>query len=182
MILSVFLRGSAIGAHTRDMFRSRSQAVTVSARATVDIAVPAETVMDFLLDPVSAVMTGQLTERCVHLPDTPERAVGMQHLHFSMEGGLLVAEVEELVELDYPHRAVTVNRTTPGGITVAYTCAPRGDAAAEYTQYTQEVWMQPSPGSAELLQDLFDAETQRCALRIKQVLENGEWRPPTSAG
>jgi hypothetical protein len=161
------------------MFRSRSQPVTVNARATVGIAVPPETVMSFLLDPVSAVMTGQLTERCLHLPDTPARAVGMQHVHFSMEGGLLVAEVEELVELEYPYRAVTVNRTTPGGITVAYTCAPRGGNA---TEYTQEVWMEPSPGSAELLQDLFDAETQRCAQRIKQVLENGEWRPPAPAG
>jgi hypothetical protein len=164
------------------MFRSRSQPVAVNASATVDIAVPAATVMDFLLDPVSAVMTGRLTERCVHLPDTPERAVGMQHMHFSMEGGLLVAEVEELVELDYPHRAVTVNRTTPGGITVAYTCAPRGRDAAAHTQYTQEVWMQPSPGSAELLQELFDAETHRCAQRVKQVLESGEWRPPASTG
>ena len=63
-----------------------------------------------------------------------------------------------------------------------HTCAPRGGDAAEFTQYTQEVWMQPSPGSAELLQDLFDAETQRCARRVKQVLENGEWPPPISRG
>jgi hypothetical protein len=74
-----------------------------------------------------------------------------------------------------------VNRTTPGGITVAYTCAPRGRDAV-HTQYTQEVWMQPSPGSAELLQELFDAETHRCAQRVKQVLESGEWRPPASTG
>jgi hypothetical protein len=103
------------------VFRSRPQeAPTVNARATVEIDRLPEVVMEFLLDPVSAVLTGQFTERCLHLPDTPARAVGAQYVSISREDGLLVAGVEELVELDFPHRAVSVDRTNPGEITVAY--------------------------------------------------------------
>jgi len=130
--------------------------------------------MEFLLDPVSAVMTGQSTERCFHLPDTPVRAAGAQYVSISRENGLLVADVEELVELDFPYRAVSVNRTNPGAITVAYSCARRADLG---TDYTQEVWMQPDPRHVAALQRAFDAETIRSVARIKEVLENGEWRP-----
>ena len=130
--------------------------------------------MEFLLDPVSAVLTGQLTERCLHLPDTPAGAVGAQYVSISREDGLLVADVEELVELDFPHRAVSVDRTSPGEITVAYSCARRADGG---TDYTQEVWMRPEPGHAAVLQRVFEGETIRAVTRIKEVLESGEWRP-----
>ncbi len=157
------------------MFRSRpKEPQTVNSRATVQIDQPPEVVLDFLLDPVSAVMTGQFTERCLHLPDTPARAVGAQYVSISREDGLIVASVEELVELDFPHRAVSVDRTTPGEITVAYSCARRADGG---TDYTQEVWMTPEPGHAAVLQRAFEGETIRSVTRIKEVLENGEWRP-----
>jgi hypothetical protein len=158
------------------VFRARAQQPeVVHASATVTIARPPETVMDFLLDPVSAVLTGQVTERCLHLPDTPERAPGAQFVSLSMEDGLVVAEVEELVELDHPRRAVSINRSTPGGITVAYDCVPRDDGG---TEYTQQVWMRPEAGRAGALQALFEAETARCVHRIKEVLEGDEWSPP----
>lgn len=133
-----------------------------------------ETVMSFLLDPVSTVMLGQFTHRSFHLPDTPTDDVGAQYVGLSWENGLRVAEVEELVELEFPHRAVSVNRTTPGAITVAYTCAPREDGG---TDYTQDVWMQAEGRFADRLQEVFDAETMRSVLRLKEVLENDEWRP-----
>jgi hypothetical protein len=78
------------------------------------------------------------------------------------------------VVLDFPHRAVSVDRTTPGEITVAYSCARRADG---WTDYTQEVWMTPEPGHAAVLQRAFEGETIRSVTRIKEVLENGEWRP-----
>ncbi|GAA1475903.1 hypothetical protein GCM10009623_03490 [Nocardioides aestuarii] len=131
--------------------------------------------MDFLLDPRSAVLTGQLTERSLHLTDTPPRERGAQFVSISRQDGLLVAEVEELVELDYPHRAVSVNLTSPGNITVAYTCAASTSGG---TDYTQEVWMSPGPGRAAHLQGLFESETERSVNRIKQVLEAGEWTAP----
>jgi len=157
------------------VFRSRPQeSPTVNARATVQIDLLPEVVMEFLLDPVSAVLTGQFTERCLHLPDTPARAVGAQYVSISREDGLLVAGVEELVELDFPHRAVSVDRTNPGEITVAYSCARRADGG---TDYTQEVWMRPEPSHAAILQRAFEGETIRAVTRIKEVLENGDWRP-----
>jgi len=130
--------------------------------------------MDFLLDPVSAVITGELTLRSHHLPDTPPREPGAQFVSISEQDGLLVADLEELVELDYPSRAVSVNRSSPGGITVTYTCARREDGG---TDYTQEVTMHPDRGRVTLLQSLFEAETVRCVQRIKQALESGEWQP-----
>jgi hypothetical protein len=158
------------------VFRTRAkQPALVNARVTVSIARPPETVMDFLLDPVSGVLTGLSTVRCLHVPDTPERAPGAQFVNLSLEGGLLVADVDELVELDHPHRAVSVNRSTPGAITVAYTCVARDDGG---TDYTQEVWMHPDAGRAKALQALFEAETARSVHRIKQVLEGDEWTPP----
>ena len=131
--------------------------------------------MDFLLDPRSAVLTGQFTVRCFHLPDTPSDAPGAQFVSLSVDDGLVVAEVDELVELDHPHRAVSVNRSTPGAITVVYTCVARDDGG---TEYTQEVQMRPAAGRVEALQSLFEAETVRCVRRIKQVLEDDEWTPP----
>ena len=131
--------------------------------------------MDFLLDPRSAVLTGQLTERSLHLADTPAREPGAQFITLSRLDGLLVAEIEELVELDYPHRAVSRNISSPGEITVSYRCAPTPTTGG--TDYTQEVWMRPEPGRAAQLQGLFEAETLRCVQRIKQVLETGEWTP-----
>ena len=130
--------------------------------------------MSFLLDPVSAVMIGQSTHRCFHLPDTPTDAVGAQYVSLSWENGLLAADVEELVELEFPHRAVSVNRSTPGAITVAYTCAPRENGG---TDYTQEVWIEAGRASADAVQEAFTRETLRSVLRIKEILERDEWAP-----
>lgn len=158
------------------MFGRRSRKLEqVHARASVAIHCPPETVMDFLLDPRSAVLTGELTDRSLHLTDTPAREPGAQFVSLSRLDGLLVAEIEELVELDYPHRALSRNLSSPGEITVAYTCAPGTTGG---TDYTQEVWMHPEPGRAAALQPLFEAETRRSVHRIKQVLESGEWTPP----
>ncbi|MGH3346376.1 MAG: SRPBCC family protein [Nocardioides sp.] len=157
------------------MFRSRAkQPSTVNASATLPIARSPETVMSFLLDPVSAVMIGQFVHRSFHLPDTPTDAVGAQYVSLSWENGLLSAEVEELVDLEFPYRAVSVNRTTPGAITVAYTCAPRADGG---TDYTQEVWIQAEGAYVDPLQEAFTRETLRCVSRIKEILEGDEWRP-----
>jgi hypothetical protein len=37
--------------------------------------------------------------------------------------------------------------------------------------------MTPEPGHAAVLQRVFEGETIRSVTRIKEVLENGEWRP-----
>ena len=139
------------------MFRSRrSHEDVVSASASASIACPPETVMDFLLDPVSAVLTGELTLHCFHVPGTPEREPGARFVSLSESDGLLVADVEELLEIDHPRRAVSTNRSNPGSITVTYTCERRDDGG---TDYTQQVSVIPEPGRARLLRDLFEKET-----------------------
>jgi hypothetical protein len=117
------------------------------------VACSPDTVMGFLLAPVSAVMVGPHTVRCFRAPDTP---------------------VGEVVELDFPRVAVTRNLTTPGDIRVRYTCDQRPDGG---TDYRQEVSIDVSPGQERVLRPLFEAETDRAVARITEVLESGAWVP-----
>lgn len=133
-----------------------------------------DTVMGFLLAPVSGVMVGQHTVRCFRSPDTPVGEVGEQHVAISEEDGRLHVEVEEVVELEFPRVAVTRNLTTPGDIRVRYTCDPRPDGG---TDYRQEVSIDVGPGQEKVLRPLFEAETDRAVARIAEVLESGAWVP-----
>jgi hypothetical protein len=138
------------------------------------VACSPDTVMGFLLAPVSAVMVGPHTVRCFRAPDTPVGEVGEQHVAISEEDGRLHVEVDEVVELDFPRVAVTRNLTTPGDIRVRYTCDQRPDGG---TDYRQEVSIDVSPGQERVLRPLFEAETDRAVARITEVLESGAWVP-----
>ena len=147
----------------------------LSFTETVEIDRPPETVMAFVLAPESVLLVGQVTERCFRVPDTPVRAVGEQQVVVTTEDGLLVLCVSELVELDFPRSATTIERSVPGDIRVRYTCDPTRSGG---TTYTQEVRITPQPHEVAVMQLLFEAETRRSVARIREVLENDEWTPP----
>ena len=154
------------------LLRRRTDGDTrVVVSETVLINRPPAAVLGFLLDPASAVATGQSVTRAVRAPDTPAGEVGEQHLHFwTDDDGTLVVEVEEVVELDFPRRVATRSLTTPGDLRVVYACEP---AEAGGTTYTQEVSITVTETSSRhLTRQLFVDETRRVVARIKEILES----------
>jgi hypothetical protein len=141
----------------------------IEVAETVEIARPPEVVMDFLRDPSSAVATGQFCTRAFRAPDTPVGEVGEQHVQISESDGLLVVDVEEVVEIDLPHRILTRNLTTPGDLRVAYLCEPWGEQG---TRYTQQVSITVADSfERSITEGLFVDETRRVTQRIKELLE-----------
>ena len=131
-----------------------------------------------MLAPESVLLVGQVTERCFRVPGTPVRAVGEQQVVVTTENGLMVLCASELVELDFPRSARTLELSVPGDIRVRYAC----DRTPEWrTTFTQEARITPESHEVEVMQLLFDAETRRCVARIKEVLENDEWTPPVES-
>jgi len=145
--------------------------VRVVVSATVLINRPPEAVMGFLLEPGSAVATGQFVTRAVRAPDTPAGEVGEQHLHFwTDDDGVLVVEVEEVIEIDFPRHVATRSLTTPGDLRVVHTCEPSETGG---TTYTQEVSItERETASRHLTRQLFIEGTGRTVARIKEILES----------
>jgi hypothetical protein len=158
------------------MFGSRRQfqPVRLECRQAAVIALPPEVVMGFLLDPASALLIGPTVQRVFRAPDTPVGAVGEQHVYVTAEGDVLSVEVDEVVELDFPTRVTTVTRTAPGDLRIVYEATPRDSGGSVYTQ-TVSITVQR--GQLATLQAQFQAHTDRAVARIKEILENGEWRP-----
>jgi hypothetical protein len=147
--------------------------VRIEASAKVEIDRSPAEVMSALRDPGTAVRTGQFCIRAFRAPDTPAGEVGEQHLQFSQHpDGRLEVEVEQLEELDFPHRVRVRSLCYPGDLVLVHTCEalPMGGTA-----YTQAVAMNvPDDAGRPVMELIFQGEAARSAAALKRVLEGGD--------